>query len=266
MNHLKKIFRNILDIFDILSNNADLKDQLSYASFLVSLLPIPGIQQAGMVISKITSDNLLKQQFNEILDEIKKVNTEIGTLKHGLDQIKEISGIIKYNSEINKKFSSFVDKAKEKISVEESSWTMLTNNESYQEIINSFVEADNIEFISNNQSINFIENTEVKSNKTLFKADNKSTNYIKKSSFNDKAGRGAVSMDGINTFGNVEVEGSGISIIGGGSGITIGGNPNQLSGICPICNQKLFVDKINVQNGMKVRCWNCTSVLDLKIE
>ena len=147
MNNLKKIIKNILDIYGVLSKNTEFKDELAYASFIVSLLPIPGLQQATMTLSKISSDASLNQQFNEIWGEVKKLNKDIVNLKQDFEQIRTISGTIKYNSKLNEKFSTFIDEAKQKISNEESSWTMLTINESYQEIIDSIVEADNTKFI-----------------------------------------------------------------------------------------------------------------------
>ena len=81
----REIYNNLLN----LQLFAHEKFSLSYAAFVLGLLPIPGLQQTAQVMDRIISEETLANQFNCIWEEIQKIEGKIVNLQEGNDKIQK---------------------------------------------------------------------------------------------------------------------------------------------------------------------------------
>lgn len=234
--------------------NEHLHDDIGYTAFLLSLLPIPFFKEVNQILDRISADKSLKIKFDEIWENILATNSKVSEIEDELEKLQEIGGTVNYNADIKNEVEELVKEIISNLEEDsETEWVMETENWSYQEVLNSIVEADFTGIIAKNNSTNVVENTEIKSKKTHLHASGNSQNFVDKTKFTGD--KGSVGMDGITTKGNITVEGSGIGL-GSGSAIIFGGNPNLVSGNCPFCNIKIQVDKRKLRGYSKIKCPN----------
>ncbi|MEX2362060.1 MAG: hypothetical protein WD597_00500 [Balneolaceae bacterium] len=264
-----KITKKAKEIYQItkqhFQENEHLHDDIGYTAFLLSLLPIPVFKELNQIIDRISSDKSLKIKFDDVWESIQITNSKVSKIENNLEKIQEIGGTVNFNADIKKKVEELVKEIISNLEEDsENEWVMETENWSYQEVLNSIVEADFTGIIARNNSTNVIENTEIKSKKTHLHASDNSQNFVDKTKFTGD--KGSVGMDGITTKGNITVEGSGIGL-GAGSAIIFGGNPNLVSGNCPFCNTHIQVDKRKLRGYSKVKCPNtsCGNELNFTI-
>ncbi|HBD93213.1 MAG TPA: hypothetical protein DDY71_16725 [Spirochaetia bacterium] len=251
---IKDKIKGIFDILKIIWNNKALHNDLSYYSFILSLLPIHGLQQTAQVFDKIFSNKELNLRFEDLWQEINSINSKLKDINDLALKYHEIAGIVKYNENLNNKISLAITDTIQYLKNEKSEWTMLTEDWSYQEVINSIVTVDYAQIISINGSKNIIENTEIKANRTLLHASDKSKNYVNNTTFTGLSG--AVGMNNVATEGNIVVEDSGIGF-GNGGAIYFGDNPHLVNGKCPFCNTEIQIDKRKLIGYSQIKCFNC---------
>lgn len=259
-----KIDEKIKGIFDALKIqriDKAIHVDLSYCAFLISLLPIPGIQQSAQIIDRITSNKNLNDRFNNVWEEIKIVNSKLDQIADEFEKFQEIAGAVKYNLNLNNNFEKLITETINLLDEPDSEFTVLTEHWSYQEILNSIIDVDYAQIIALSGSTNVIENTEFNAKKTLLRSSNNSKNYVDNTSFKGK--KGSVRMNGITTQGNIVIKGSGIGMRGG-STIIFGGNPNILTGECSICTQTIQVDKRQLVGFSRIQCPHCKALLNFK--
>lgn len=253
MNIIEKA-KELVQTVKIHLKNEHLHDDVSFTAFWISLLPIPGLQQCNQVIDRISSNEALKIKLGSIWSEIKNINNNITSIEDDIKKLQEIGGTVNCNKSLKNKIEKTIEEIIDELKLdEETEWIMETENWSYQEVLNSLVEADFTSIIAKNNSNNVVENTEFRTKKTHLHAKDNSKNFIDKTKFNSP--KGSVGMDGITTQGNIIVQGSGIGF-GAGSSLTFGGNPNLVSGNCPFCNTKIQVDKRKLMDYTSIRCPN----------
>lgn len=257
--------KGLLETVKIHLQNENLQDDVSYTSFLLSLLPIPGLQQCNQIIDRISSNKALKIRLDEIWAAINETNQNVSQINDEIEKLQEIGGTVNFNNGLKEQVQQLVKEiVADLCSDETSKWIMETENWSYQEVLNSIVEADFAGIIAKDNSINVVENTEIKAKRTHLHASGNSKNYVNKTTFSSS--KGSVGMEGISTQGNIMVEGSGIGF-GEGSSLIFGGNPNLVSGNCPFCNTKIEVDKRQLAGYTSVKCPNpiCGKILNFTI-
>ncbi len=249
--------KEYFEVIKIHLKNDKLTDDLSYYAFLLSLLPIPGIQQVGQTIDRIFSNKSLKSKLDNIWDEINSVNDKISTIEDGIQKLQVIASTFKFNSSLNDELSDIIHSIASETPVEKE-WIVETENWSYQSILNSIVEANIAQIIARDNSVNKIENSEIKANKTHLHASNNSQNYVDKTKFYNDLG--SVEMNGIATQGNIIIEGSGIGFREGGT-LFFGAIPNLVSVKCPFCQTILEFDKRQLSGKSQIQCHSCKSIM-----
>lgn len=231
---------------------------MRFLGFCLSMLPVPGIQQAGSALDRHLGDKAFEKQLAELWAEIATANELVSKVETLEEAIQEIAKTIKDSPELEAKTSQFIAE----LSRNQKEFSVLTENQSYQEIINSIIYADISAFVARRGSTNVIQGSTVNSEKTLLHATDNSKNLVDGTTFQGSGG--AVSMNGISTQGPISVQGSGVGFGAGGS-ISFGGNPNILSGNCPGCNELLQVDKRELAKYSQVQCHKCKSVFPYKL-
>lgn len=260
MNIIDKA-KQFVETVKIHLQNEHLTDDFSYYAFILSLLPIPGVQQVGQTVDRIFANQSLKNRLDSIWSEINSANDRISTIEDEFLKLHEIAATIKYNKNLNEQLGDVTQTIVAELQ-EQTTWIVETEGWSYQSILNSIVEADFAQIIARNNSVNTIENSEIKAKKTHLHASNKSQNFVDKTKFTSP--KGGVEMNGISTQGNIIVEGSGIGF-GEGSAIIFGGNPNLVSGKCPFCQSMLQVDKRQLAGYSQIQCHNCKHTMTFTI-
>jgi hypothetical protein len=259
--NIKDKAKQFVEVVKIHLQNESITDDFSYYAFLLSLLPIPGVQQVGQTVDRIFASKSLKTRLDKIWSEINSANDRILTIEDEFLKLQEIAGTVKYNKHLEEQVNDVTKTIVSELQ-EQTEWVVETENWSCQSILNSIVEADFAQIIARNNSMNTIENSEIKAKKTYLHASNNSQNFVDKTKFT--INNGGVEMNGIYTQGNIDVEGSRIGF-GEGSALIFGGNPNLVSGNCPYCQILLKVDKRKLKRDRQIQCYNCKKTMSFTI-
>ena len=230
------------------------QNPLRFVGFCLSLLPIPGIQQAGASLEKHLSDKEFQSELNQVWDAIRETNEKVESIENVEEAIVEIAETVNGSPDLLKlseNFSSYLHS-------QESSFSMETDDHSYQELVNSLVQAGRVLISATNQSTNVIENTKVESPSTHLHASGGSRNYVDNTSFTDQGH--SVGMQGISTEGDIHVTGNSQGFGRSGGTLNFGGNPNLVSGNCPNCSQKIQLDKRQLLGHDRIQCPHCNHV------
>lgn len=191
---------------------------LDWLTFLVSLVPVPGVAESAAIANKIMNDRALNSRFDGIVAEISKFNDRIQQMESGLQRVELIGATVKDNTAIHSLLIGFFGELKSKtteFSVETSDW-------STQQIIRTLIDADWVSISATNRSQNLIDETHVTSKKASLIAKGGSRNVIRDSSFGGD--KGSVTMAGQHTQqGNVSLEGPSVTYQGPNSQTETGG-------------------------------------------
>ncbi|WP_200885980.1 hypothetical protein [Aeromonas hydrophila] len=235
-----------------------IKEPMRFLGFCLSMLPLPGIQQAGMALDRHLGDKEFNAQLEQLWIEISNANELVSKVATLEEAIQEIAKTIDSFPDLEAKTTQFIAS----LSASQREFSVLTENQSYQELRNSIIHADISAFVAKNGSTNVIQNSTVNSEITHLHATGNSKNFVDGSTF--QGSQGGVSMKGISTQGPISVQGSGIGFGLGGS-ICFGGNPNEVSGNCPNCNELLIMDKRELYKYTHVQCHKCKSTFPFKL-
>ena len=235
-----------------------IQEPMRFLGFCMSLLPIPVIQQTGMALDRHMSDKAFQAELENIWDAVKLENGMVSRVESLEESIQEIAKTIESKPELKQLSEQFINR----LGSSQEEFSVLTENESYQELVNSIVHADISQFVARTGSTNRLQGTTVNSERTLLHATGNSRNIVNDTTF--QGAQGAVSMQGISTQGSVSVEGSGIGFAPGGS-IIFGGNPNEVSGQCPFCTKTIYADKLELRKFSQIKCSHCNNVMSFNL-
>ena len=235
-----------------------IKEPMRFLGFCLSMLPIPVIQQAGQALDRHLGDKAFEAELTSLWNEIKAANQLVARVATIEESIKEIAKTIASSPQLEHKTKIFIGK----LGTTQKEFSVLTENRSYQELLNTIVHADISAFVARGNSTNVIENSTINSERTHLHANDNSKNYVHGTTF--QGTDGAVSMQGITTQGPISVQGSSIGFGAGGS-IMFGGNPNEVSGNCPFCSALMRIDKRELSKYSQIQCYNCKRVMPFKL-
>lgn len=235
-----------------------IKNSFRLLGFCLSLLPIPVIQQAGTALDRHLSDKALENELEKIWAKLEKANEAVAKVETIEEAITEIAQTVHNNQMLRAEC--------ERLSVllanTDSKFVINTSSQSYQQIVNSVIQAGEVLISAKKSSINIIENTEVHSPNTHLHASEGSRNYIDGSTFTDD--KGTVGMKGISTQGNIQITGNSIGF-STNSVLNFGGSPNEVNGLCPICKNTVSMDKRKLAGYSNVQCPRCKNILPFTI-
>jgi hypothetical protein len=235
---------------------------LQFFGFCLSLVPIPGLQQAGQALDRHLQDKAQQAEFAKIWSAIEAQNTATGKIADLEEAIAEVARTVAANPTIQGQLESFLGM----IGDGSSGFRVITKDQSFQSLVDTVVTAERAVVDASGGSTNVLQNVRVNSADTLLRATTGSANYISNSSFGDATG--SVAMQGIRTQGDVRLSGPGLSLyegaqisMGEGSQLTFGApaNPLLLSLTCPRCNQSFTCARPFLRET-RVRCPSCQLV------
>ncbi|CCN73515.1 hypothetical protein [Vibrio nigripulchritudo] len=235
-----------------------IKSPFRLLGFCLSLLPIPVIQQAGMTLDRHLSDKALKEELERIWSHVEQANKAVGKVETLEEAISEIAQTVQDNEALRAE----CERLSELLGESESEFVIDTSDHSYQQLINSVVQAGQVLISARGTSTNVLENTQVQSSSTHLHASGGSRNFMDGTSFTD--GKSSIGMQGISTQGNIQISGNSVGL-DPNSALIFGGNPNEVSGECPACRKKVSVDKRKLVGYSSVQCPSCLTVLPFSI-
>lgn len=239
-----------------LSSNQQVMSDLDFYTFLATLIPVPGCQQAASLVNKLVSDHSSNLLITELRDNIYETNRRISTLESDVVKIQSMANTVSTVSDLDDKVNLIIEQAKQQ---SPSEFVVDTETYSSQTIINQIIEADFTSVSANNFSHNHLENVEINSPRTHLRATNHSSNYLNGAMFKDSTG--AVSMSGISQQGNIQVAGNGISLYKDSS--LVFGKMDKAEGICPVCSKRFLIDKAILENYTHIECDKCKNVFPI---
>ncbi|CEK33258.1 hypothetical protein UMC2_05081 [[Clostridium] sordellii] len=239
-----------------LSTNQQVIEDLDFYTFLATLIPIPGYQQAASVVNKLVSDHNINLLITDLRDSIYETNKRISTLESDVEKIQSMATTVSSVSALDDKINLIIKKAQEQLPSE---FIVETENWSTQTVINQIIKADFTSISANNNSHNRFENVEINSPRTHLCAKDHSSNYLEGTSFKDSIG--TVSMRGISQQGNIQVTGNSVGFAPGST--LIFGNINEVKANCPICKTEILADRIELQKYTHVQCPGCKYVFKI---
>ena len=256
---IKEQIARIKEYLKELPNNQVVAQDLEYFTFLTTLLPIPGYQQAAQVINKLASDHNLNLLMSELRQSIYQTNKRISTIESDVEKIQEMAHTVSIVTELKEKVDLLITQAKENLPSE---FIVETENSSVQTILNHIINADFTSIAANNNSHNHLKNVRIESRNTHLRATDHSSNYLEGTEFKDS--KGTVGMNGITQQGNIRVDGNSVSFSPGGQ--LIFGNQNQVNAICPVCKNDIVADRFIVQQSPYFQCTQCKNVFKTRMQ
>ncbi|WP_227741574.1 hypothetical protein [Vibrio owensii] len=129
-----------------------IKEPMRFLGFCLSMLPIPGIQQAGIALDRHLGDKAFNSQLEELWAEISAANDLVSKVATLEEAIQEIAKTIESSPTLEAKTSQFIAS----LSSNQKEFSVLTENNSYQELRSSIVHADISAFVARDGSTNVL--------------------------------------------------------------------------------------------------------------
>ncbi|PYZ96621.1 hypothetical protein CR205_13015 [Alteribacter lacisalsi] len=255
---IKEKITQIKSYLKTLPKSQQVAEDLDYFTFLATLIPVPGYQQAALLVNKLVANHNLNLLITELRDSIYQTNTRISTIENDIEKIQSMATTVSAVSSLDEKINLIIEQAQQELPSE---FIVETENWSTQTIINQIINADFTSVSANNNSHNRIENVEINSRRTHLRATNHSSNYLQGTDFKDTTG--TVGVNGITQKGNIQITGNSIGF--GEGGTLIFGNPNEVNGKCSKCNYHIVADKTVLQRYSSIQCPQCKNILPFKL-
>jgi hypothetical protein len=255
---IKEKITQIKSYLKTLPKNQQVAEDLDFLTFLATLIPVPGYQQAALLVNKLVANHNLNLLITELRDSIYQTNTRLSTIESDIDKIQTMAVTVSTVSALDEKINLIIEQAQQELPSE---FIVETGDWSTQTIINQIINADFTSVSANNNSHNRLQNVEINSRRTHLSATNHSSNYLQGTDFKDFTG--TVGINGITQKGNIQITGNSIGF--GEGGTLIFGNPNEVKGKCPICNSEVVANRIELQRFSKIQCPQCKNILPFKL-
>lgn len=253
---------SILTTLKQLPNNPAVLEDADILSFIISLIPIPGVEQVGQIANKIVSEQQLKVKLSEIKDQILTTNERITTLESDIERVGEIANTAASVTKIQKSLDQFIALLAELLNNQGSEFIVETSDRSIQAVISQLIEVDWVSISAANHSKNIFKHTKIKARRTHLKAHNNSMNIIDGTEFSGHDG--SVSMNNISQEGDIEISGASVGF-GEGGALMFGARPTTVEGNCPRCNFRIVVEAFKLQGYSSIQCPSCFSILPFRV-
>ncbi|WP_394136913.1 hypothetical protein [Cytobacillus oceanisediminis] len=256
---IKEKITQIKTFLKTLPNNQQVAEDLDYFTFLATLIPVPGYQQAALLVNKLVANHNLNLLITELRASIYQTNTRISTIENDVERIQSMATTVSAVSALDEKINLIIEQAQKELPSE---FIVETEDWSTQTIINQIINADFTSVSANNNSHNRLQNVEINSQRTHLRATNHSSNFLQGTEFKDSTG--SVGMNGITQQGNIQVTGNSVGF--GEGGTLIFGNPNEVRGKCPTCNNVIVADRFELQRHSRIQCPGCRDIFNIILD
>jgi len=262
---MSDIKQRTLSIYEYLKELRDNDTVLQYAdwfAFIVSLFPVPGLQQAGAIASKIADDRSISVRFSEIRTQIEDTNKRVTEIEDDIERLGAIANTVASVTDLQSQIEQFIKEVMSELERDDSEFVMDTSNWSIQAIINQMIDVDWVAISAKHHSQNILKQTKIQAKRTHLVADDHSINIIDGTDFSD--GPGTVKMQGMGQTGHVSVTGNAVAFHGEGA-LIFGARPETVVGNCPSCNHRIEIEKHKLAGYSSITCPNCGFVSRFEI-
>lgn len=253
-----------------LGANQAVQEDLGFLSFVLTLLPIPGVQQAAQVTQRMADNRGLNLKLEEIWQAISTTNQAVRAIDNLDQKVEAIANTVRYNSELQRRVEEAIAELKQDLAQTDSTWSVETSGCSTQELVNVIVEASHVTISAVDGSRNALQGMNVTAQQTRLIADGGSHNSVRDSTFAGQ--KGTIAFNGDHTVrGAVNVQDASLGF-GDRSSIQMGNfrigttgdggfsfdfmRPARPSLICPKCRWT-FVRPDNVSTLLQLPCPKC---------
>ena len=252
---IKERITQIKGFLKTLPKNQQVAEDLDYFTFLATLIPVPGYQQAALVVNKLVANHNLNLLITELRESIYQTNTRLSTIENDVEKIQSMATTVSAVSLLEDKINLIMEQAHQELPSE---FIVETEEWSSQTILNQIINAEFTSVSANNNSHNRLQNVDINSSRTHLRATNHSSNYLQGTRFNNPTGSGSVGMNGITQQGDIQVSGNSVAFERGGA--LIFGNTNQLKAECPNCKNVIAAHKVELQRHSHIKCPQCGNI------
>lgn len=261
---MSKLKDRTIEIFNQLkeSGNKEIIDKADLLAFVISLFPVPGVQQAAQIADRILQDKQASVIVDEINEKMRILDDQYAEQDSSIEKLSALVNAIGTEDQLRETIANLVEQMVNELKEEDSSeFVMETTNWSVQKLISQLIEVDWAAIIAENHSHNVLKGTKIKAKKTHLRANDHSSNILDGTEFSD--GSGSVKMQGITQTGNVSVTGNSVGFHGNSS-LIFGAKPDTVSGNCPSCNHFINIPKANLSGYTHFKCPNCGNVFEIR--
>ena len=248
----------ILEQLKGLPDNPAVLEDADLLTFVISLLPLPGVQQAGQIANRIVVNRSLNTKLTALKDEIHKTNEKIANLEDGIQRVGAFALTAESVAAIETMVRDMVNAVVEELGESTSEFSMETSDWSMQVLIKQIVEADLVSISAIRGSQNILSDTKVRAKKTRLRAHDHSTNILDGTEIGDDSG--SVGFRGIGQTGDVSVGPNSIGFHGTGGSLNFGAKPDTVSADCPACTKQIIVERHSLVGKTHVKCPHCGGV------
>lgn len=231
---------------------------VQFFAFCLSLLPLPVISPAAKALEKHLSDKASAEKFAAVYAAIAALDPDLAKIASLEEAVQQIAKTVASHAALLAQVEEFTKGLGGTIP----DFQMLTEDHSYQALVNCIVEADFAQIVARNYSENLIENTSIEARQTHLHASGNSRNVINGAKFNSK-GLGKASFNGMACqqgdmlIGEVSVNGGvgGFMQFADGASLTFGvQRPALHFGSCPGCGSTLTATAEQLARDTHIQC------------
>ncbi|WP_110877018.1 hypothetical protein [Franconibacter helveticus] len=267
MNIVDSILLATNNVKNAMERNETAKKSSRLVAFILSLLPIPVIQQSGTMLDRYFSNKDMGEEFDKIWRELSLLNPMINEIADMGVALQEIAKTLKDHASFNLKIEHLKELL---VSASDEKFQIQTHDYSTQEFIDSVVTTKTAEITAEKFSRNVISGATFNAQNTTLKASGNSSNRITNSNFNGSKGSVTVNEEA-QANGTVIFEEAGIGFASesnldfghfqmGTSGesfcISVR-QPTPVQLLCPACNHKFEMSFYEASVLSFLACPNC---------
>lgn len=267
MNIVDSILLATNNVKNAMERNETAKKSSRLVAFILSLLPIPVIQQSGTMLDRYFSNKDMGEQFDKIWRELSLLNPMVNEIADMGVALQEIAKTLKDHASFNLEIEHLKELL---VSASDEKFQIQTYDYSTQEFIDSIVTTKTAEITSENYSHNVISGATFNAQNTTLKASGNSSNRVANSNFNGSRGsvtvneeaqaNGTVSFQeasiGFASESNLDFGQVQMGMSGGSFCISVR-QPTPVRLLCPACNHKFKMSLYEASVRSFLACPNC---------
>lgn len=234
-----------------------MEDRFKFLGFCLSLLPIPGIQQAGQALDRHLSDKDVDRRLQSLWDEVIRIDAAAGKVQRLEDSIAQIARVVASSPVLQQQTLVLA----QGLAAKQREFSAIAEAGSLQEFLRVLIDAESVYLGAHAGSRTELHGTKVLAERTTLHTTGGSETRVSDTSFHGS--QGSVGMHNVSTQGLIGVQGSGVSFGGDGSaigfaegGVLSFGAP-QTTLTCPRCGTQVQVSHESARPGAQVQCPKC---------
>jgi hypothetical protein len=233
-----------------------MEPRFKFIGFCLSMLPIPGIQQAGAALDRHLSDKDLDRRLQAVWEQLCRLDESAARVQKLEDSIAEIAELVSSNEELKARAREFTAE----LSTHQREFSAIAETGSFQQFLNVLIEAEATHFGTHGGSTTAIRGAHIRTGATSFSTTGGSTTQVTDTRFQGPGGN--VEMRNITTSGQTQVKDASIAFGAGGSfgfgpGGSIGfGAPPVQTLNCGAC-QHAIPRPAGIKRGALLTCPKC---------